>query len=225
MNFGKYAQFYNKIYKNKNYKKEADMVYKWANQPRSILELGGGTGRHAQYWNKSKVTIIEKSLDMISEVKPFSPTFLIGDIRTFDYSELPKVDAVFAMFNVVGYADLIYYMDKLPLKEDGYFIFDCWDCGTTLIQPPTIKETTFGDIRRTVTPLAVDYAPYLRFKITIHKNNKLVSTEDHIVRSYHWGEIESLCSAFGYKIVDIKRKGDWVWWYKLQKTSRYEPYE
>ena len=214
-NFREYAKFYDIIYKDKLYKKEANMVYKWANKPKKILELGGGTGRHAKYWvKKAQVINIEKSWDMGYHNNICQTNF--GDIKEYNYSQMNKVDAIFAMFNVVGYADLIYYMDKLPLKKGGYFIFDCWDGGVIEEAPPEYNCRTFGDIDRIVVPV-INYPPFVKLQITIVKNHKPLFTEDHIIRSYYISDIKNLCKAFGYKLVATKNDEGWAMWVKLKK--------
>lgn len=215
MIFSEYAKFYDLIYKDKPYKKEANFVYKWANKPKTILELGGGTGKHAKYWkNKAQVESIEQSKEMayLNDCVSY-----ISDIRTFNYYTLPKVDAVFAMFNVVGYADLIYYMNKLPIKKGGYFIFDCWDGGMIETEPPTYNCKTFGNIDRLIVPIITKYSPYLKLQITIVKDNKPILTEDHIVRSYFQDEIEELCRVGNFELWEKKDEKGWTSWYKLKK--------
>ena len=213
--FKDYSRFYDLIYAKKPYKKEADFVYKWANKPKTILELGGGTGKHAQYWvKKARVWCVEQSKEMQTSY-PGAP--FIGDITTFDYSKLPKMDAIFAMFNVVGYADPICYLERLPLKKGGYFIFDCWDSSVVEEEPPEYNGRTFGDITRVVYPTIKNYFPYQRLEITIAQNNKPLFSEIHIVRSYYMDEIEALAKCCGYKIDGIKNEKGWVTWVKLKK--------
>ena len=65
--FNHYAKYYNLIYQTKDYKKEADFVYNWANKPKTILELGCGTGKHIYYLAPKVEQIIgtDASLDML----------------------------------------------------------------------------------------------------------------------------------------------------------------
>ena len=50
--FGAYSKYYDLLYQDKDYAGEADYVYslltKYANTPRTVLELGCGTGKHAE---------------------------------------------------------------------------------------------------------------------------------------------------------------------------------
>jgi len=213
--FKEYAKYYDLIYADKPYKEEADFVYKWAGNPKTILELGGGTGKHAKHWiKKAHVEGVEQSWRMCQG----SPCVMhIGDIRYFDYYTLKKFDAVFAMFNVVGYADLIYYLERLPLKKGGYFIFDCWDSSVVESQPPEYYTSNFGSIDRVVNPTIKDYFPYQRLEITIVKDHKPLFSEIHIVRSYYLDEITTLAKCCGYELVEFKNKPGWVTWIKLRK--------
>ena len=215
--FKEYASYYDLIYKDKPYKKEANFVFKWANQPRSILELGGGTCKHAKHWKAKDIYVVDKSSEMMLEAGKLGVNYYIADIREYDFAEIPKVNAVFAMFNVVGYADPIYYMDRLPLKKGGFFIFDCWDSAVIEEEPPEYNCKTYGDIDRIIVPTIINYSPYIKLQITIVKDHKPLFTEDHIVRSYWRNEIETLCEAFNYKLVDFKNDKGWVTWCKLRR--------
>jgi hypothetical protein len=62
-NFNAYSKYYDLIYNNKNYIFEVDYVIslfkKYGNSINNVLELGSGTGNHANYFtskmeNKSK---------------------------------------------------------------------------------------------------------------------------------------------------------------------------
>jgi len=215
--FSQYAKFYNLVYQDKKYKKEADFVYNWAGKPKTILELGGGTGNHARYWiKKADVRCIEMSEEMAYNYPDLA---MIGDIRDFNYDTLDKVDACFAMFNVVGYADPIYYLHKLPIKKNGCFIFDCWDSAVVKDYPAysSDKPLKNGLIRR-VVPLLTDYEPYIKLGISIIDKGKILFTEEHIVRSYYRDEIQMLAGHCGYKIEDIKNEPGWVTWVKLVRV-------
>ena len=219
MNFKDYANYYNECYADKPYKKEADFVYEWAGEPKTILELGGGTGGHAKYWKKSKdIYIMDKSYEMMEQADQSKVHYIRADIREDDFHLIPTCDAVFALFNVVGYADPIYYLERLPLKKGGYFIFDVWDSKRVEDDPPesTLKSIN-SEFVRIIEPVLGGYEPYLKLNIKIVKENKILAEENHIMRSYYKNEIESLAKSCGYVLDKVKLEKGWDVWVRLKK--------
>lgn len=74
-NFKLYSAYYDLLYQDKDYYAEADYSYqkiiKYNPTVQSVIELGCGTGNHAQYLSKKglKITGIEKSSSMVAEAK------------------------------------------------------------------------------------------------------------------------------------------------------------
>ena len=123
--FGKqYAAYYDLFYKDKDYAAEADYIDRriraHAPSARSVLELGCGTGRHAQLLAKKGYLVdgVEQSKEMLALAhqpqQPAGLQFFQGDIRTFQRDR--TYDAVIAMFHVMSYmasnADLIRTMEN-----------------------------------------------------------------------------------------------------------------
>ena len=96
--FKDYARYYDLLYRDKDYAGEAEFVNsligKYTTDTKSILELGCGTGGHAEYLAKLGYTVhgIDISKDMLqmaeSRHAKFSQSlknkikFEIGDVRT-----------------------------------------------------------------------------------------------------------------------------------------------
>ena len=112
--FRAYAQFYDRIYADKDYAAECSFVQRilTANGVPAgarILDLGCGTGGHVIPLMKAgcDVTGVDVSGEMIAIAKAkaaeegLDPELIVGDARTLDMGR--RFDAVISMFAVVGY--------------------------------------------------------------------------------------------------------------------------
>lgn len=141
--FGKYAEFYDTLYQDKEYKKECDFLEKVfrkysSRKIQTILDLGCGTASHdILLANKGyRVSGVDKSSEMlkIARRKVGQERLKIdlhrGNIQAIRLRR--KFDAVISMFNVMGYQTTdktfkkVLLTAKNHLKKGGLFIFDCW---------------------------------------------------------------------------------------------------
>lgn len=216
--FSDYAKYYNLIYNDKNYKKEAEFVYNWANKPKTILELGCGTGQHAKYWvNKANIVYaVDSSQEMLNYAFQHNKIkYMCSSFQDLEFTM--NFDCVFALFNVMGYTLLEYSLPKIPVAKNGYFIFDIWDADKFKKYPPTprVKDFCLASYRVAIPKqmtkrlLQIDYI--------IVDNKQITAFERHFVQGYFREDIEKLCRLHGYKIVGIEKTKDWPCWYKLQK--------
>ena len=106
--FKLYGEYYDIIYKRKNYQKETifidKLLRKFNTNNKNILEFGSGTGGHAKFFvNKGyKVHGIEKSKSMIAncaKIKGF--TFQYGDACKIKLKK--KFDIILSLFHVLSY--------------------------------------------------------------------------------------------------------------------------
>ena len=220
--FNHYAKYYNLIYQTKDYKKEADFVYNWANKPKTILELGCGTGKHIYYLAPKVEQIIgtDASLEMLilayMYTKKFHNVRYLFNKTDKRLLDLPKVDCVIALFNVMGYCLLEECLPYLPLTKDGYCIFDIWDASKFKKHPPVVKVKHFNFGYRVAIP--EQYSDRLiKIDYIIVEGKEVKVFERHFVQGYFRKDIEQLCKLHKYKIADIKTTKDWQIWYKLQK--------
>ncbi|MDI6891226.1 MAG: class I SAM-dependent methyltransferase [Thermodesulfovibrionales bacterium] len=153
-----YATAYDALYQDKDYEKECDFIEaifkKYKCKPKTILDLGCGTGGHALILAKRgyKVTGIDRSSSMLEIARKKAEwaglviEFIEGDITGVSLNR--KFDAVISMFAVMSYQttnDAIAKVCKLAkesLVPGGLFIFDCWHGFAVLSDRPTprIKE-------------------------------------------------------------------------------------
>ena len=158
--FKSYAEYYDLLYNDKDYQQETDYLVSLIDnyQPRakSILEMGCGTGMHAELIAKRgfKVRGIDQSIEMITKAKKrsISPNlfsehqldFSVGDIRS--YQSKKRYDVVLSLFHVMSYQvtddDLLAALStaKQHLVPNGILIFDCWYGPAVLADRPSIRR-------------------------------------------------------------------------------------
>ena len=163
--FGRYSDFYDLLYYDKDYKREADYVWSMMEKhlgksPDTILSLGCGTCNHEVLLSDrvKQIVGIERSEGMIIfaadkiQRKGISNIKLIkGDIRNIDVQE--TFDCAMAMFNVIGYLTSDEDFDSMLesvaciLRPGGLLVFDCWHGLAVIKDGPTKrqKEITFND--------------------------------------------------------------------------------
>jgi SAM-dependent methyltransferase len=221
--FNNYAQYYNLLYKDKNYQEEVDYIEKLIktyskNSVNSILDLGCGTGRHDTLLNKKgfKITGVDLSEKMIEIAKNQNiknSEFIIGDVRNLNLNR--QFDAVISLFHVASYQttneDFVNYMQTAynHLKKGGIFIFDFWYGPAVLTDKPTnrIKRLENENIKLTKIsePLFHENENIVdvNFEIIIDdKNNNQTEKicELHKMRYWFLPEMEFFIKATGFEI-------------------------
>lgn len=230
--FADYARYYDLLYRDKDYKAEAEyvtnLIRRFRPSARSILELGSGTGMHAGLLAEKGFNVhgIERSPEMLvqsqtlaEKMKPeqgqliFSP----GDIRDIRLNK--RFDAVIALFHVISYQttneDVLSTFKTAihHLKPGGIFIFDIWYGPAVLAQHPEVRIKRMSDEKIEVTRLA---------EPVIHPNENLVDVnyhvfvrdratgtvkelqETHVMRYFFKPEIELFASPNGLKILNAE---------------------
>lgn len=164
--FGAYSQYYDLLYKDKDYEGEAayvrSLIERYHPSARSVLDLGCGTGRHALLLAESgyRMTGIDRSPDMLSAANAqlasasperaarlsssgAAPTFIQGDVRSVRTGQ--KFDVVVSLFHVMSYQtsndDLkaALLTIKEHLAPGGVVIFDCWYGPAVLTERATAR--------------------------------------------------------------------------------------
>lgn len=166
--FGTYSRYYDLLYKDKDYAAEAEYVHGLIAQhcPRAqtILDLGCGTGRHAQLLAHKgyAVTGLDRSEQMLETARAAShgpvPEYLQGDLRDARLGR--EFDVVVSLFHVMSYqttnADLksAFATVREHLRPGGLFLFDCWYGPAVLTQRPQVRIQRLEDEHVSVTRLA-----------------------------------------------------------------------
>jgi ubiquinone/menaquinone biosynthesis C-methylase UbiE len=228
--FKKYSEYYDKIYKDKNYESEVDFVdkaiKKFAGEnAHTILSLGCGTCNHDILLAKKgySLTSVDESPSMlkiarkkIANKKLTNKIKLVeADIRKMTVTK--EHDVVLAMFNVISYFVANTDIDRAlasiskGLKAGGYFMFDCWFAPAVLKDRPgdRVKEITKGKqrlLRLTTSKLNLqDNSIDINFKVLDIFGNKLLAdvNETHSTRFWSRPELEYIFGNNGFKIVKI----------------------
>ena len=163
--FENYARFYDLLYGDKPYKSEADyirhLILKHNPQTRVLVELGCGTGIHAEHLANSGMEVhgVDLSAWMLGKAETRRSTleveiakrlhFKIGDVR--DVRLNLQADTVISLFHVMSYQtskiDLqaMFRTAREHLKPGGVFIFDVWYGPAVLSNPPSVRVKRFED--------------------------------------------------------------------------------
>ena len=188
--FGKYAKYYDLLYQDKNYSKEADyidrLIKTYHPESKTILDLGCGTGRHDILLAEKGffLTGVDSSKEMLSaainekESKGYDDNkieFHLGDVRRIRLER--SFDVVISLFDVMSYqttnADLFNAFETASthLEKDGLFIFDCWYGPGVLSDPPAVRVKKLENERIFLTRIA---------EPIMHPDKNLVDVRYHL---------------------------------------------
>jgi SAM-dependent methyltransferase len=158
--FADYAPYYDLFYRGKDYAAEAtfvlDVLGSHGCHPRNILELGCGTGGHAEHFAKSGCSVLgvdlsERMVERAAERFAALPVELSGRFRGMQgdassFVSPEKVDAVVSLFHVASYQTTnealggYFASASSALNPGGIFFFDFWYGPAVLSDPPQVKE-------------------------------------------------------------------------------------
>lgn len=216
------AEFYDLLYKDKNYEREADFVeevFSAFGKPTSILEVGCGTGNYTRIfcqrgYDVSGVDISEKMIDAAK--RKCDCSFQIGDVRCFSLGR--KFDACVAMFAVIGYmvenSDVMSALCNIRahLKHGGLFVFDVWN-GLAVMRtlPETrVKEVEDDDCKvvRVAHSILKSFNHLCIVNYTYSVLDKKTQAlkefaESHHVRFYFPQEISFFLEKAGFEVLKI----------------------
>jgi len=218
--FSLYSKYYDLLYKDKDYKGEAnylaDIILEHANGAKSILELGSGTGIHGMIFKEMGFDVfgIEQSESMTKKAIQNGYPCKVGDITDFKLER--KFDVVFSLFHVVSYItdnEKLHAVFKNAfdhLNEGGIFVFDTW-YGPAVhnLKPETrmkrvsndeidvarIAQSDFHENRNVVD---VNYTIFIKDK---KSNQTKEINEKHPMRYFTIPEIDNMARFCGFELV------------------------
>lgn len=228
--FKDYARYYDLLYRDKPYQQEADYVHDLvlAQLPRarSVVELGCGTGVHAEYLARrgmqvDAVDMSEWMLGRAQSRRTRLPSelaerlrFSTGDVRTVRLGV--RADVVVSLFHVMSYqcenADVAATFATAceHLQPGGVFIFDVWYGPAVLAQRPSVRVKTFEDdamqFTRIAEPILYPERNVVDVQYRILATHKAGGTlaetrETHRMRYFFSPEIEYFAAQAGMRVV------------------------
>jgi SAM-dependent methyltransferase len=220
--FGLLGRAYDLLYAEKDYAGETARVLALienasGRRPRSILELGAGTGGHGLHLATRGIEVIgvESSSEMLARSRPQPGLVLIdGDARDIRIGR--TFDAVIALFHVASYQaeerDMAEFFGTaaVHLEPGGTFVFDAWYSPAVFAQGPEerVREVE-GDgvaVKRRATAVEdVD-----RSLVDVHFDLEVQRTADgqiergrevHRMRHLTGNEVRAFARAAGFEVV------------------------
>lgn len=226
--FKKYADFYDQLYEDKDYRRECEFIKEifekfCTKKITSVLDLGCGTGSHALIFADMgyDVTGVDQSETMLeiahtkAAEKNKNIEFRRQDIRHLALSQ--QFDGAVAMFAVMGYQtsnqdfeDTLISLHK-HLSPGGIFVFDIWFGPAVLMELPQdrVKEIKSDDkkIIRYAHPIldVVNQTVEVNYTvIEIDRNNVAAETkEHHLMRYFFYQELIYFLEKNGFKLHQI----------------------
>ena len=220
-----YSNQYDYIYFDKNYKSECDLVEEAIKKfstksPRSILDLGCGTGGHAIEFLKRgyDVTGVDLSPSMLEIAKKkyvhmqCSSKFELINADVRNFLTPVKYDIAIMLFAVIGYLtsneDVLIGLKNIreKLTEGALFICDFWYGPSVLSIKPSDRVRTIdlrnGKMLRTSRTLlnTANHTAEVNFNSLTIENGLLVSDteERHLLRYFFPKEFELMLDISGF---------------------------
>ncbi len=213
--------FYDLFNKDKDYKGEIEFVYRWAKNPKSIFDIGAGTGSYWKYYPKgTDIFGIDKSISMAKH----SNNIVHGDITKYVHSK-ERFDCATALFDVLNYIPNHDWWSNIPVKKGGYFVFDIWS--KDKIEKDGFKKTfkKVGEYARSIDPIKQS-SKFVDLRITILKTKfdntaevgwyEPISQEIHRMYIYSLGDIKEFCGE-EFQIEEIQKTKSWQTWIKCKR--------
>ncbi len=237
--FNAYSRYYDLLYKDKDYKSESAYVVeklkKYFNNPNSILELGCGSGSHANYLCKDGFSVfgIERSVQMVEEAKNKKINnfeILNSDICVFRIDK--KFDCAISLFHVISYvtenSELIkcFQLTNQHLVKNGIFLFDVWFTPAVHALKPERRVKKMEDEDTAVVRTAESKMNFMKNTVAVNffvevrdkaSDKKVELNEVHSMRHFSIPEIEMLATQTGFEILEVeeflsaKAPGDDTW--------------
>jgi SAM-dependent methyltransferase len=249
MVFDAYAAYYDLLYTDKDYREEAEYVHQLIGQhlqpASSILDLGCGTGKHANEFFKLGYTVagVDKSARMITiaqqQFGSDNIKFIEADIRSVRTNR--KFDVVVSLFHVMSYLtedidlEQTFETAAVHLNKQGLFIFDCWYGPGVVDDPPVVTtkkmDNELIEVERIARPYMYHDKKIVNVEFQVHVKQKDEETlhtikEEHKMRYLFSSEVKSLAAKKGLNVIaaykwldleDIGAKKCWNAVFVLQK--------
>ncbi len=222
--FNLYAEYYDLIYKNKNYLRESNYIHKMLklhHSKNNILEIGCGTGTHSICLSRYNYKIfgidISDRMIKIANKKIYNKRklkFKTQDVLKFSHKN--KFDAAISLFHVINYITTKKKIIKAfkninnSLKSNGLFLFDFWYAPAVrknkLLKRTKLFKNKNFDIIRVVTPKIFSKnitKVNIKMSLVDKKNKKeKLFFENHKMRYYEIDELKKILKLSGFNILN-----------------------
>ncbi len=230
--FANYANYYDLLYRDKDYAGEAYYVHRliqrYMSGTKTVLELGCGTGMHASLLAEKDYTVcgIDLSAEMLEiarqrlltlpEKQASRLEFMQGNAQTVRLNR--QFDAVISLFHVISYQSTnsalrdAFETARVHLKPGGIFLFDCWYGPAVLSDPPTVRIKRLENEKIRITRVAEPtlYPNHntvdVKYHVMIHDRvtDKVEELEEvHTLRYLFKPEIDLLLEQHGFSCVAV----------------------
>lgn len=226
-----YSQYYDLLYKNKNYSLESRYVLNSLQgnsetKINSILELGCGTGGHALHWldQVERWTGVDLSSEMLSKCREnlakYHDKITLKEANISKLKLNQKYDAVVSLFHVASYQSSNEQLDDFfkvaseHLEVGGVFAFDFWSGPAVLTDRPYNKLLEVGNdsvkITRFTEPkiLFNENVVEVKFKVwidSLESGAREELLESHRMRYFFIPELLYFSSKHGLKIKSLSK--------------------
>jgi len=228
--FSEYAQYYDLLYKNKDYEGEAgfvsSLISAWGSksvEKTKVLDLACGTGRHTREFAKLgyKVSGSDISSEMIEVAVVESNRQEFTNIHYYNESFQncnkidDKYDVIVVLFSAINYLteykDFSKTMQNIHqlLHADGILIFDFWNGNAVINDFSPLKFKRINDenisiLRTSNTSLDKNsQIATVKFDFMLLQSNKVIRefSETHSIRYFFPQEMKDLLAANGFEVV------------------------
>jgi SAM-dependent methyltransferase len=150
--FGRSAALYDALYAERPTETECDellaLFASHGARPRSVLDLGCGTGRHAIALTRRGIEVVgvDRAKEMVAIACRRGVDARVGDMTNARLGR--RFDAVVSMFHVVAYVvdddalDRAFATARAHLETGGLYFFDTWSARAVDRDPPAPREKT-----------------------------------------------------------------------------------
>lgn len=230
LNFGEYSKYYDLLYADKDYEREADYLYdlirEQAPYAAGLLELGCGTARHALHLSAKglAVTGVEKSETMLAMARANlerAPGHRVslrqGDL--LEYRDEKRYDCVVSVFHVLSYQTSESMIRRFfrtaadHLNPEGLLLFDFWYGPAVLTQRPETRVKRCENDHMQVVRIAEPDLDLARDTVCVQyqvfcKNQPQGElqefSENHLMRYFFLPQLSQLVEAAGLRCLEFR---------------------
>jgi SAM-dependent methyltransferase len=225
--FGNSAIFYDAIYKNKDYRKEADYVVESVRNLdptiKNLLELGCGTGNYSFLFRDHGFHVlgidVSKEMILLADQKKSSlkaDNISFQECNSEDFRSTTNWDLVISLFFMLGYqvSDLslmkTFHAIRSCLSKGGIFAFDFWH-GPSVLKKGCSKnkiqvETNNHVMTRESSPIMIPQNNCLRIEQNYSIQDKKTGEHEnfdevHMVRYFFENQLTSFLNKSGFEVI------------------------